>query len=81
MDHQMNQQASEIFGQPIDRLPLRSSPHIVQGNALRTDWNLILPREKCAFVLGNPPFVGKHLMNGEPRVSTLTAFASPRDGT
>jgi hypothetical protein len=65
MDHQMNQQASEIFGQPIDRLPLRSSPHIVQGNALRTDWNLILPREKCAFVLGNPPFVGKHLMNGE----------------
>jgi hypothetical protein len=65
MDHQMNQQASEIFGQPIDRLPLRSSPHIVQGNALRTDWNTILPREKCAFVLGNPPFVGKHLMNGE----------------
>ena len=65
MDHQMNQQASEIFGQPIDRLPLRSSPHIVQGNALRTDWNAILPREKCAFVLGNPPFVGKHLMNGE----------------
>ena len=65
MDHQMNQQASEIFGQPIDRLPLRSSPHIVQNNALRTDWNTILPREKCAFVLGNPPFVGKHLMNGE----------------
>jgi hypothetical protein len=65
MDHQMNQQASEIFGQPIDRLPLRSSPHIVQGNALRMDWNTILPREQCAFVLGNPPFVGKHLMNGE----------------
>ncbi len=65
MDHQMNQQASEIFGQPIDRLPLRSSPHIVQGNALRTDWNTILPRGQCAFVLGNPPFVGKHLMNGE----------------
>jgi hypothetical protein len=65
MDHQMNQQASEIFGQPIDRLPLRSSPHIVQNNALRTDWNTILPREKCALVLGNPPFVGKHLMNGE----------------
>jgi hypothetical protein len=65
MDHQMNQQASEIFGQPIDRLPLRSSPHIVQGNALRTDWNVILPHEKCSFVFGNPPFVGKHLMNGE----------------
>ena len=65
MDHQMNQQASEIFGQPIDRLPLRSSPHIVQGNALRMDWNDVLPREQCSYVLGNPPFVGKHLMNSE----------------
>ncbi len=68
MDHQMNQQASEIFGQPIDRLPLRSSPHIVQGNALRTDWNTILPREKCAFVLGNPPFIGAKFQNGEQRM-------------
>ena len=67
MDHQMNQQASEIFGQPVDRLPLRSSPHIVQGNALRMDWNAILPREKCAFVLGNPPFIGAKFQNDEQR--------------
>ena len=65
MDHQMNQQAGEVFGQPVDRLPLRSSPHIVQGNALRLDWNAVLPHEQCSYVLGNPPFVGKHLMNGE----------------
>lgn len=65
MDHQMNQQAAEAFGQSFDRLPLRSSPHIVQGNALRLDWNDVLPREKCSYVLGNPPFVGKHLMNPE----------------
>jgi hypothetical protein len=67
MDHQMNQQASEIFGQPIDRLPLRSSPHIVQGNALRTDWNVILPRGQCSFVLGNPPFIGAKFQNDEQR--------------
>ena len=65
MDHQMNQQAGEVFGQPVDRLPLRSSPHIVKGNALRMEWNAVLPREQCSYVLGNPPFVGKHLMNGE----------------
>jgi hypothetical protein len=59
MDHQMNAQASEVFGQPIDRLPLTSSPHIVPGNALRMGWNEVLPRERCAYVLGNPPFVGK----------------------
>ena len=65
MDHQMNAQAAEAFGQSFDRLPLRASPHIVQGNALRVDWNSVLSREKCSYVLGNPPFVGKHLMSGE----------------
>ena len=67
MDHQMNQQAGEIFGQPIDRLPLRSSPHIVQANALRIDWNTVLPREQCSYVLGNPPFVGKHYQTTEQK--------------
>lgn len=65
MDHQMNGLAAEAFGQGFDRLPLRSSPHIVQGNALPLDWNNVLPRELCAFVMGNPPFIGKHLMSGE----------------
>jgi len=65
VDHQLNAQAAEIFGQRFERLPLRASPHIVQANALRTDWNTVLPREQCSYVLGNPPFVGKHLMNGD----------------
>jgi len=65
IDHQLNAQAAELFGQRFERLPLRASPHIVQANALRTDWNTVLPREQCSYVLGNPPFVGKHLMNGE----------------
>lgn len=74
MDHQMNQQASEVFGQPIDRLPLTSSPHIVQANALRIDWNDVLPREKCSYVLGNPPFVGKHYQNAEQRADMVHVF-------
>jgi hypothetical protein len=80
MDHQMNQQASEIFGQPIDRLPLRSSPHIVQGNALRTDWNTILPRGQCAFVLGNPPFIGAKFQNGEQRTD-MNAIAGDAENS
>jgi hypothetical protein len=67
MDHQMNQQASEVFGQPIDRLPLHSSPHIVQCNALRTDWNAILSRDQCSYILGNPPFIGAKFQNNEQR--------------
>jgi hypothetical protein len=65
-DHQMNMELSAEFGQTYTRLPLKKSAHIVQGNALRMDWELLVPKptqkEKDAtlFILGNPPFVGKH---------------------
>jgi hypothetical protein len=67
MDHQMNQQASDVFARSYDRLPLSSSPHIVHDNALRVDWDEVLPRENCSYVLGNPPFVGHHLQNADQR--------------
>jgi len=59
MDHQMNLRVSEEFGLYFARIPLKSTPHIVHGNALRLDWNEVLPAERCSYVLGNPPFVGK----------------------
>jgi len=31
----------------------------VCGNALQTDWHSVLPAERCSYVLGNPPFLGK----------------------
>ena len=71
MDHQMNTEAAGLFGRPFDRLPLKSSPHIVCGNALRVDWNEVLPKEKCSFVMGNPPFVGAMLMSTEQRADIV----------
>ena len=58
IDHQMNQKVGEVFGQLVRRLPLKKSAKIHVGNALRTDWNDVLPAKRCSFVLGNPPFVG-----------------------
>jgi type I restriction-modification system DNA methylase subunit len=72
IDHQMNMLISQEFGEYFVRLPLRKSAKIIQGNALRTDWDTILEllpwesktdREKFDYILGNPPFVGKHLQN------------------
>lgn len=59
MDHQMNLQVSEEFGLYFARIPLRTSPHIAHGNALTLDWADVLAPERCSFVLGNPPFLGK----------------------
>jgi len=59
VDHQMNLRVSEEFGLYFARIPLKSQPHVVHGNALALDWNAVLPAEQCSYVLGNPPFLGK----------------------
>ena len=58
IDHQMNLLVSEQFGQYIVNLPLTKSATIVQGNALRIDWESIVPKNELSYILGNPPFVG-----------------------
>ncbi len=74
MDHQMNLRVSEEFGLYFARIPLRTTPHIVHGNALRIDWNEVLPAERCSFVLGNPPFVGAKFMDDAQREDTRAVF-------
>ena len=59
IDHQMNVKVGTEFGMYFARIPLKSSPHIVHGNALRIDWQSVLPSARCSYVMGNPPFVGK----------------------
>ena len=65
VDHQMNVRLSVELGFYHVRLPLKKAPHIVKGNALRLDWNALLPREEVSFVLGNPPYAGKKRRNPE----------------
>jgi type I restriction-modification system DNA methylase subunit len=72
VDHQMNTRAGEIFGQPVLRLPLTKSAKIVHANALRTDWNKVLPASECSFVLGNPPFIG-HQWRDEAQQADMDA--------
>jgi hypothetical protein len=74
MDHQMNLKVSEAFGQLYQRLPLKKSPHIHCANALRVDWKQILPPAQCSYVLGNPPFVGKHYQNTEQKADMVQVF-------
>ncbi len=41
-----------------DFLPLETSAHIVEGNALRLDWETVVPKGELDYIMGNPPFVG-----------------------
>jgi hypothetical protein len=58
MDHIMNNRLSFEFGQSYARIPLRTSPHIIVGNALDIDWATALPPADCCYLFGNPPFRG-----------------------
>ncbi len=60
IDHQMNLKVSEDFGMYFARIPLRTSPHIVQADSLQTDWGTIVSPERLSYILGNPPFIGHH---------------------
>ena len=58
MDHQMNNELFVRFGTAAPTVPLRATATIRHANALRIDWNDVLPAGECSYVLGNPPFVG-----------------------
>ncbi|MDD2744207.1 MAG: N-6 DNA methylase [Rhodocyclaceae bacterium] len=57
-DHQINEQSRHI-GQPRPTIPLGKMPNIVCANALTTDWASVIPPERCTYIVGNPPFLGK----------------------
>lgn len=58
-DHQMNLEAADRFGTTRPTVPLVDSATIFCENSLRIDWNEVIPAERCSYVLGNPPFIGK----------------------
>ncbi len=81
MDHQMNQKISTEFGDYMKRIPLRKSASIIKGNALRMDWDKLIPEysfekvtPKFNYILGNPPFVGSKLMSVDAREDIKKLF-------
>ena len=74
IDHQMNLRVSEYFGQYYARLPLTQSATIVHGNALRIDWESVVPKRELSYILGNPPFIGSKIMNDEQREDIAQIF-------
>ncbi len=75
-DHQMNLEAAERFGTTRPTVPLIDSATIACGNALRLDWRDVLPPEQCSYVLGNPPFVGKHYQTDKQKSDMVSTFGN-----
>lgn len=71
---QMLAETEGIMHQDIDYLPLKSYHNIVEGNALRIDWESVVPKDKLNYIIGNPPFVGANTMNDNQRADLRHIF-------
>ena len=76
---QMLRETEKIIKRDIDFLPLKSYTNIVEGNALRVDWESVVPKEKLNFIIGNPPFVGQAMRTKEQTEDLKEVFAPSKD--
>ena len=74
-EHKMLRATEEIMQVNLDFLPLKSyKDHIVEGNALRIDWESVVPKDRLSYIMGNPPFVGYSLQSKEQKEDMLSIY-------
>lgn len=75
-ESQMMKATEDIVNMSLDFLPLKSYANIVEGNALRMDWEQLVPKTTLNYIMGNPPFVGARLMCKEQKDDLLAVFGA-----
>ena len=79
-EQQMMERTQELLPyREFDFLPLKSIANSVCGNALRMDWNDVLPAERCSYIIGNPPFLGAKMQSAEQRSELYDVFRGARN--
>ena len=74
IDHQMNMLIGKEFGQTFARLPLKKAAKVLNGNALKIDWEEVVPKIELNYIIGNPPFLGSRTMNKEQKDELRNVF-------
>ena len=77
-ESQMMKETESIVRMPLDFLPLVSYPNITEGNALRLDWESVVPKHKLHYIMGNPPFVGASMMTKEQKSDAVAIFGKKK---
>ena len=71
---QMLAETEKIIQQDLDFLPLKPYNNIHEGNALRTDWESVVPKDKLNYIIGNPPFVGARMKSEGQAADMIEIF-------
>lgn len=73
-ESQMLEATKEIVYAEIDFLPLKSYTNIVNANALTTEWETVVDKDKLNYIIGNPPFLGARVMSKAQKADLLDVF-------
>lgn len=73
-ESQMMKETESIVLMHLDFLPLKTNANIVEGNALRLDWESVVPKRELSYIMGNPPFVGYSLQSREQKADILSIY-------
>lgn len=77
-ESQMLKETEDIVAHQIDFLPLKSYANITEANALRLDWQTVIPKGKLNYIMGNPPFVGYSLQSKEQKEDILSIYVDEK---
>lgn len=78
-ESQMMHETENLLHLNLDFLPLKSYTNIIEGNALKLDWNEVVPKEELNYIMGNPPFVGARLMSKEQKDDVQNIFNNAKN--
>ena len=73
-ESQMMKETEDVVHMSLDFLPLKTYANITEGNALRLDWETVVPKAKLNYIMGNPPFVGARLMDASQKSDVNLIF-------
>ncbi len=73
-ESQMLEETKDIVFANIDFLPLKSYTNIVEGNALKIDWETVVPKDRLSYIIGNPPFIGYSFQNKEQKENIKSVY-------
>lgn len=79
-EHQMLKETENIASFNIDPLPLKSFDNITRCNALRTDWDSVVPAKSLNYIMGNPPFYGARKMTSDQKDDLKHVFGDDWNG-
>lgn len=75
---QMLRETESIIAQSLPALPLKTYTNIHEGNALRMDWNEVVPAEELDYIMGNPPFLGYSFQTKEQKEDMLSVYVDEK---